>query len=480
MIPDRNIGLIWTLAIALAALATWICFDAIPGINWPIWTAAAAGALIYAAARRTRSRLVDVTAMMAVAISIGTAITASEVNIMLILLSVICLLAMSMLLVTRPDARRITAWFAATAPIVAITNVAISSVTHAAGATTLIRSPRARVALRAAALTLPVVVIFGLLLSVADPTFALWRDSIEEILTTWDFLPRTVFFVMMLLFSLGVYGYAVNAPDSEQPAPSASSRFLGSGERLVLITSVAALLWLFLALQLSYLFGNLPEVPGSGVTFAEYARRGFGEMTIVAAATVLLIVLSERFGVRDERSLLTRMVTFALIAAVLLLLVSAFNRVVLYEDAYGYTTARLYAQLIIVLVAVALLALGVEVAGELDAGRLFRRAGVGAFFLLLVITFWNHEAWIAHRNIDRFATTGKLDADYLVRDLSPNAVPAVIAALPSLPEPTRSALQQLLVRRYPPNHPIYRDRRWFEWNLRYQKAREALTGLGVS
>jgi two-component system sensor histidine kinase BaeS len=473
-------GLVWTLAAAVAALATWICFDAIPGINWPIWTAAAASALIYITSRRTDSRLVGLIATMAVSVAAGAAITASELNIVLILMAVVALLAMSLLLVTSPEISRITAWFAATAPVVAITNVAISSVKHAAGATTLIRSPKARVALRAAALTLPVVVIFALLLSVADPTFALWRDTIEEILTTWDFLPRSVFFVVMLGFSLGVYGYAAHAPDSLPSSPSKSSPFLGSTERVILLASVAALLWLFLALQLSYLFGNLPEVPGSGVTFADYARRGFGEMTIVAVATVLLIIFSERFGIRDERHVLTRAVTFALIAAVLLVLFSAFNRVLLYEEAYGYTTARLYAQLIMILIAFALLALAVEATGELDSGRLFRRVGVGAFVLLLVITYWNHEAWIAHRNIDRFAITGKLDANYLVRDLSPNAIPAITSSLSSLPEPARSEVQQLLVRRYHAKHPIFRDRRWFEWNLRYNRAREALAALTVS
>ena len=472
-------GLIWTFAAALAALATWICFDAMPGINWPIWTAAGVAGLAYIVRKRSASNLVPAIGLMAVAAAAGAAFTASELNIVLILFTVIVLLAVAMLLATGQDIARITAWFTATAPVVAISNVAVSGVKYAAGATSLIRSPRAQVALRAAAITLPVVIVFALLLSVADPTFARWRDAIEEILTNWNFLPRTIFFIVMLGFSLGVYGFAAHAPDSAPSATPEPRRFLGSAERLILTASVAGLLWLFLALQLTYLFGNLPEVPGSGVTFADYARRGFGEMTIVALATALLIVLTERFGIRDERYRITRIMTFALIAAVLLLLISAFNRVLLYEEAYGYTTARLYAKFFMILIAVALIALTIEVAGELDSGRLFRRVAATAFALLITITWWNHEAWIAGKNIGRFATTGKLDASYLVRDLSPDAIPTIVRLLPSLPEPARSELQQLLVRRYDPTHPLLSDRRWFEWNRGRIEAREALRSLTV-
>jgi Domain of unknown function (DUF4153) len=73
-------------------------------------------------------------------------------------------------------------------------------------------------------------------------------------------------------------------------------KWLGSTERLILLTSVAALFWLFLAVQVGYFFGNLPRIVASGVTFAEYARRGFGELSIVASASALLIVVSERYG----------------------------------------------------------------------------------------------------------------------------------------------------------------------------------------
>ena len=151
----------------------------------------------------------------------------------------------------------------------------------------------------------------------------------------------------------------------------------------------------------------------------------------------------------------------------------------LYEAAYGFTTARLYAQAYMTVVAAGLLLLCREVAGALDAGRLFRRTATVATVLFVALIYWNHEAWIARRNIDRFATTGQLDVAYLARELSPNAIPAIAERLPSLPEPTRSALRDSVRMHYAARREMA-EGRWYEWNLARARAREVLTtNLGI-
>ncbi|MEO5588276.1 MAG: DUF4153 domain-containing protein, partial [Gemmatimonadaceae bacterium] len=88
--------------------------------------------------------------------------------------------------------------------------------------------------------------------------------------------------------------------------------------------------------------------------------------------------------------------------------------------------------------------------------------------------YWNHEAWIASRNIDRYVTTGRLDTSYLTRDLSPNALPVLIRSLSSLPEPARSELLGAIRIRYSGRNRRIFDDRWFEWNLRRSAALKAL------
>jgi hypothetical protein len=466
--------LLWATAATVAAFGSWMLFDALPGINWSLWTGAAAtGLLLFTRPRNNARGPALLMGAAATAIAGAAAVTASQELSALICIGVVFFLSLQMLVTAIPSFRSITVWFAATAPIVALRNAAVQTMRHSTEATHRIRSTRAQAWVRGLAITVPVLVVFALLLAGADPIFAEWRDAVGNLFNSWDFLPRIVFFVPLLVVVLGAYGYAAAAAGSA-PATHTDShdRWLGSTERLILLAGVAALFWLFLAVQLGYLFGNLPSTPASGVTFAEYARRGFGELTVVASASALLIVGSERYG-RDERQRTLRFVTFAVIAAVLLLLASAFRRVLLYEAAYGFTTARLYAQAYMCAVAAGLVMLSVEVAGNFDVNRLFRRSWAAATILFILLVYWNHESWIARQNMDRFASTGKLDVTYLTRSLSLDAIPSIAERLPSVPEPMRSAIRDAVRKRYA-KRVEERQRSWYEWNLASMRARQAL------
>jgi len=241
---------------------------------------------------------------------------------------------------------------------------------------------------------------------------------------------------------------------------------------------VTGLFWLFIGVQLSYLFGNVPSMPGSDLTFAEYAQQGFGELSIVATFSIILILVSERYGRVNGHGQRLRALTLALLVAVVILLISAFNRVLLYEAAFGFTVSRLYAQVYMIVLAFALFALAVEVLTTLDTRALFRRVFAVATVALVVLVFWNHEGWIASKNIDRYATTGKLDVRYLVSDLSPNAIPVLVSRLSTLPDPKRGELRDAIATRYKNPRRLGRDR-WFEWNYRRQLAREALARMGL-
>ena len=478
----EGLGLLWGAALAIAALGTWIIFDALPGINWLIWTATAAACLFFFLRGDRSGRDVVITmASIATLIAGGAAINAESPITALMFLGMMLFLALEMLLSTNPSWSRISAGFTVPAPVVAFGHAIVESVRRAVEALHLVRSKRARSIVGGIAITLPVVVIFALLLASADPIFAGWRDAIEDLLSNWDF-PRTVFFFALLSIVLGAYGFAAKGEDSVDLSLAFSGEptrpWLGVTERLILISSVTALLWVFLIVQVTYLFGNLPQVTGSGVTFADYARRGFAELSVVASASVVLILVSERYGHKDQRAGLLRGITIALVVAVLFLLGSAFHRVSLYEEAYGFTTARLYAQAYMIVVAVALFALVAELRGDIDARRLFRRVAAVATFAFLVLIYWNHESWIAGRNIDRFATTGKLDVSYLVKDLSPNAVPVIVDRLAALPPATSAEVRNALATRYQNGHRRLAGS-WYEWNLGRTRALRALQQAAI-
>ena len=244
-----------------------------------------------------------------------------------------------------------------------------------------------------------------------------------------------------------------------------------------MLVAVTLLFAVFLLLQLSYLFGNAPAVSGSGVTFAEYARRGFNELTIVATLCALLVIALDGRARGGDGERAVRVVAIALVAETLLLLVSAFRRVWLYETAYGFTTTRLYAQAYMILMASTLVLLAWEIERGLDPKRLARRAAALAGLTFASLIYWNHEAWIVRVNVARALATGTLDATYLVRGLSPDALPALVEAQASAPEALALPLRQALRERYADVRvrPCF----WFEANVRQRQAVRALERAGL-
>jgi hypothetical protein len=477
--------LAWAAALAVATVGAYIMFDALPGVNWGIWTAlASVGLILVMRARGTLNNPSLLMLTIATTLAVGASITADELINTLICLGVILFLALAMLLSVDPGFDRIRAGVVISAPFLAMGNALAESFRRFGDLSYVFRSTRSRAVVRGIVITIPIVVIFALLLAGADPVFASWRDEIARIIETWSFIPRTIFFFALLVVTLGAYSYAAlqsrapSLPRFMTPRADSNDRWLGATERFILVSAVAALFWLFIGVQLSYLFGNAPSLRGSGITFAEYARRGFAELTIVATFSVILILVSERYGRTNDSAARLKTLTLTLLFAVLIILVSAFHRVSLYEEAYGYTISRLYAQVYMLVLAAALITLTVGILGTLDTGVLFRRVLAVAIIAFLVLVFWNHEAWIASANIDRVATTGKLDAKYITRDLSPNAIPVIVRRLPSLPDPIRGELLGEIVARYGTRRRLPPSR-GFEWNLRREQARDALVSIGL-
>jgi hypothetical protein len=231
-------------------------------------------------------------------------------------------------------------------------------------------------------------------------------------------------------------------------------------------------LWLFVLLQLSYLIQPPPAAINSGVTFAEFARQGFGELSIavtIVGAIILVLEYARPVDISErDRKLLTRL-ELALVLALELILLSAFRRVVLYEQAFGFTTDRVFAQTYMLVMALALLALAFEIVRGSISVNFARRVAVIALGAFTVLAFWNHEAWIVDKNIDRGIQTGKFDLAY-ARRLS-DAVPTLINRRREL-GPVAADIEAAVR-----CEKGLRTRRWFEWNRGANELDEALRSV---
>jgi hypothetical protein len=483
-----DLARLWLSAASVAGLGTWICMFARPGINWGVWTLAATVGLLMQARRGGKRITLDVWTMMALAcvLAFGAAVTANNVLYPLILISTAALLALSLVRLSGTPAAAIDLRAMVLSPMLAGFATVMETGRRTSEGATLARAERSLPLLRGLLIAAPIVVVFALLLSGADPALAAWRDQIGEAIDQMTFLPRTVFFGALGTLVLGAYGRALRQPGDLNAiyGHTGARRELlkvGGTERLIVLGSVALLFALFLLMQMRYLFGDAAAIAGNGVTYADAARHGFAELSVVATLCMLLIAFLDRSAVPGLRDVPMRALSITVILETQLLLQSAYHRVSLYETAYGYTVSRVYAQVYMVVMSLALLLLAVEVWGGLDFARFTRRVATLAAAALAVMVYWNHDAWVAKANIDRYRATGQVDAYYLAHELSDDALPTLRAhekELPvvTLPDSSAATLPfATLLKDKASRRERFRDgRAWYEFNARVRAAERAL------
>jgi hypothetical protein len=476
--------LLWGMSIVVAALGSWLLYDELPGINWTLWTLSASAGFVFCARARARAVGVERATLLtlACALAAGAAMTGMPLLQALIALCIMVLAALVVISSQEPLARRSVPKLAAT-PLVATAEIIAECWHRTSEAATTLHAERSLAVVRGSLLAAPIVLVFFLLLSGADPTLADWRTAAVSTLSSLEFVPQMLFFIVLGIAALGAYGIAARYPTQsadviDRAEPRAS--VLADTERLIVLGSVAALFALFLVLQLSYLFGNAGGRAGSGVTFAAAAHRGFIELTLTAALSAVLIIALDRFAKRGDRENLVKYGALVLIAESIPMLLSANSRITHYEAAYGYTLLRLYVHVYIAVVCIAMILLARQTLRSIDFSQLLRQLAMTAMVALAVMAFWNHAAWIVDKNVGRYAALGQLDANYL-RSLTtemPDGVPQLVASLPQLAPGDALVLRQHLLQQrgsYGEQQP-----RWYAWHLRRAQANDALQRLAKS
>jgi hypothetical protein len=473
---DNSSAIAWTAALLTSAVGAGILFEAEAGINWPIWVALASISVILAriATRKRVETPLLVLLAWATLLSLGFAVTDADLRAFIVM-SDAMLLGLAVISIGVESWSALSARLLLVVPFLAPARVWGASVREVADSPRSLSSPRARSIVRGAILSAPVIIILFVLLGNADPVIRWGTDRIYAWLPDWTFGPRLLFFILLLSVTLGANIISARQMAVKLPQFPLLSRSytVGLTEQRMVLWSAAAVIWLFVVLQIVYLFQPPPVALNSGVTFAEFARQGFGELSLAATlvgAIILLLEYTRPVELSERDRMMFVRLELGLLLALELVLFSAFRRVMLYEDAYGFTTARLFAQAYMVVMSLSLIALAIEVArgsisSSISFGRRVAEIGLSVF---TVLVFWNHEAWIVNKNIDRAAQTGKFDLAY-ARRLSGDAVPTLIARRREL-GPAQAANVEDAVR----CAPGATDRRWFEWNRSARARQQAL------
>ena len=464
-------------ALLAAITGTLLIFDANPGINFGLWiTLVSAGILGVRWMEHGRvGRVSAGLAVLACAFAWGPVVTASEGAIVLGMAVCLTTLSLAVLMPTAAPAAELTIPRMVVAPAEVPVRSIGEAFTRLQDGVVAARREESLPVLRGVALTIPILGIFGLALSGADPVFAAWRESAFAMLEEFP-MGELVFGAILFVGCLGAFGLAARLKGDASGSLAgtwAPTLKLGVTERMIVLGSISALFACFLVLQLSYLFGNAPAEQGSGVTFAEYARRGFFELVFVATACGAMIAFVRGDQGKPGDLRVIRLLELTVIAQVVLMLVSAFRKMLLYEAAYGYTVSRIWVQGFMIVLAISLCALALEVRGSFDPHRLVRRMAVAGAAMLLGLTYWNDDAWIVSKNLERYRQTGRFDYAYVAQQLSPDAIPAALDAARTLGGTRGWCLDRMVRVRW--FERLNDGDSWYELNLSRVRAQNVLS-----
>ncbi|MGA2489751.1 MAG: DUF4173 domain-containing protein [Anaerolineales bacterium] len=306
---------------------------------------------------------------------------------------------------------------------------------------------------RGVLIAIPIVAIFAALLSSADLVFAQRLYDFASLFRLEN-LPQYIFRLVYILIGAyalaGVFLHAAQKSQDEKLLGMEKPlvpQFLGFTEAAVVLGAVVLLFILFVIIQLRYFFGGGANIGVQGYTYSEYARRGFGELAAVAVCSLLLFLGLSAIVRRQNPAQRWAFsgLGIGMAALVGVILASAFQRLRLYEAAYGFSRLRMYTHIFMIWLGV-LLAV-VVLLELLRRERLFPLAvllaSIGFAATLVLI---NVDGSIVRLNVARAPQGKGLDVPFLA-SLSTDAVPALAAAYesPALPGLTRDAVGAVLV-----------------------------------
>lgn len=308
----------------------------------------------------------------------------------------------------------------------------------------------------------PVILLVTALLASADEFFAsllLW-DIDSLILAGFYFIAGGLIFASLLRTA------------TVRQTASGAQRLVRvtRAEATIALGGIAIVLAAFVAVQIfAEMAAGQKSLSGRGISAPDLARTGYIQLLIAAAVVVAVVVTFDRIGRRadGERFGINRALSLIIVALSLCVAGVAVKRLSLYCDEFGLTMLRVACVAGAVWIVMVLLMLAVNTLGF---GRRRNWLPGAAAIALVVVTLGlatiNPQRAVVEYNLAHSANV-PLDLKYLT-SMSSDAVPSLVAALPTLSASDAEYVKRRLCRRYV--KPVS----WTKLNLSRVRAEQAL------
>ena len=250
---------------------------------------------------------------------------------------------------------------------------------------------------------------------------------------------------------------------------------LGAIETSIVLGLLNLLFLSFVVVQISYLFGGMSLVQNTpDFKLAEYARRGFGELVVVAALVLPILLLSHWLLRKDNplNEKIYRVLAGIQIVLLFVIMLSATQRLFLLTgiSGYGLTTNRLYPMVFMIWLALVF----VWFAGTVLRGARERFAWGALWSLMFVLGLlhvFNPDEYIVRTNVRLMQQGRMFDSNYMT-ELSDDAAAALLESLPVMNFEQQCVVKRKLARRF---QTAGTENDFRTWNYSRWQARRAMT-----
>lgn len=337
--------------------------------------------------------------------------------------------------------------------------------------------------LKSIIITIPIVIVVILLLTSADSIFANMfggiGDKIEEIFTSEQipYLIARIIVIAIIFIYMASFLYNVVKENTlyNKEITKESKGIKIEGITIQMILTVLNIIYLiFCTIQILYLFTK--NEMALDFNYAEYARQGFFQLMFVSFINFALIfaIHTNKKETTDFQKKYTKMMEIVMEIFTQIIIISAFYRMFLYEQTYGYTYLRLFVYFTLITEFIFMLptiwyTLGKKI-------NLLKIGLTIVTIIYIALNYINVDSVIARNNINRYykGKEESFDFSYLKYNTGTDAIPEIMKLLDVYDMKLQIEVKQYLKNE---NTRLQKKQSWQEWNISKQVARKYLENI---
>ena len=335
-------------------------------------------------------------------------------------------------------------------------------------------------------ITIPIILVVLILLMSADQVFEKIFDKVfldlSKVLSLEEIVKLLSRLSVILITFLLCGGFLVNLvkDDTMFTKEDEDTKVTVKFENLtinMILTILNIIYLIFGFIQITNLFMNTSNNPN--FDYSSYARQGFFQLMFVSFINFVILIIANINKVEKTKSqkIYNKIMSLLIILFTIIIIISAFYRMNLYQETYGYTYLRIFVDFVLISEVLISIPIIIYLLGKkID---ILKSIIIITSFMFVLLNFMNIDNFIAEKNIDRYFNNpedSNFDISYLCK-LGTDATEQITRLLKADDEYIVKRTERYL---YEQKQSLNLDEmNWQEYNMSKKEAKEILDNQNI-